>query len=78
MALKPEHVDRLLAMLQQTRDVELTCPECQNELDKYVQHMLDGSPIEGVLALVREHLESCPFCGEEFQLVLETLRATDE
>jgi uncharacterized protein with PIN domain len=78
MALNPEQVAQLLVMLRQTKDVELTCPECLEELDKYAQGVLDETPIEGVLQRVREHLEACPFCNEEFQLVLETLRAVDE
>ena len=49
MALNSEQVDRLLTMIRQTREVELTCPECLDELDKYTQSILDGMPIDGVL-----------------------------
>jgi hypothetical protein len=78
MALNPEQVDRLLTMIRQTRDVELTCPECLDELDRYTQNTLDGLPIEGMLARVREHLEACPCCNGQLQLVLETLRAIED
>jgi hypothetical protein len=78
MALNSEQVDQLLKMLQQTREVELTCPECLDELDKYTQSILDGMPIEGVLALVQQHLEACPCCEGQFKLVLETLKAIEE
>jgi uncharacterized protein with PIN domain len=78
MALNPEQVDRLIEMLRQTQDVELTCPECLQELERYAQGTLDGQPLEGLLARVREHLEACPFCNEEYQLVLETLKAIDD
>jgi hypothetical protein len=78
MALNPEQVDKLLKMIQQTREVELTCPECLDELDRYCQRILDGVPIDGVLARVREHLEACPCCTGECELVLETLKAIEE
>jgi hypothetical protein len=78
MALNSEQIDKLLKMIQLTREVELTCPECLDELDKYAQRILDGMPIEGVLQLVREHLEACPCCNDQFTLVLETLRAIEE
>jgi hypothetical protein len=65
-------------MLRQTREVELTCPECLDELDKYTQSILDGQPLEGLLERVREHLEACPCCTAQFKLVLETLRAIEE
>jgi hypothetical protein len=78
MALTPEQVGRLLNMIRQTRDVELSCPECLDELDQYAQSIFDGVPIDGVLDRVREHLEACSFCSDEFKLVLETLNAIEE
>jgi len=78
MALTPEQVGRLLKMIRQTQDVELTCPECLDELDKYAQRTLDGTPIDGALDRVREHLEACSFCDEEFKLILETLDAIED
>ena len=78
MALNSEQVDRLLTMIRQTREVELTCPECLDELDKYTQSILDGMPIDGVRHRVREHLEACPCCTGQFKLVLETLKAIEE
>ena len=78
MALKPKQVGQLLKMIQATRDVEITCPECLDELDKYTQRVLDGEPIEGVLDRVREHLEDCPCCTNQYKLVCETLQAIEE
>jgi hypothetical protein len=78
MSLNSEQVNRLLTMIGQTQEVELTCPECLDELDKYTQRMLDGMPLDGVLARVREHLEACPCCSGQYKLVLETLKAIEE
>ena len=78
MALNSEQIVRLLKMIRQTQEVELTCPECLDELDKYTQGILDGAPIEGVLERVREHLEACPCCNDQYQLVLETLKSIED
>ena len=78
MALNSEQVGWLLKMIQNTHDVELSCPECAAELDGYAQRILDGEPIDGVLKLVREHLEACSGCDDEFHLILETIKAMDE
>jgi hypothetical protein len=78
MALNSEQISRLLNKIQQTREVEMSCPECLDELDKYTQRFLDGMPIEGLLQSVREHLEACPCCTDQFKLVLETLNAIEE
>jgi predicted anti-sigma-YlaC factor YlaD len=78
MALSHEQIDRLLKKIQQTREVEMTCPECLDELDKYTQRILDGVPIDGVLVSVGEHLGACPCCTGQFNLVLDTLRSIEE
>jgi hypothetical protein len=78
MALKKEQVDLLLTMLRQTREVELTCPECLDELDRYTQSILDGQPLDEVLKSVQQHLDDCPCCTGQYTLVLETLTALAE
>ena len=78
MALNSEQVGRLLTKLRQTREVELTCPECLDELDKFTQNILDDLPIDGKLRRVQEHLEACPCCTGQFKLVLETIEAIEE
>lgn len=77
MALNSDQVDSLLNMIHNTHDVELSCPECAEQLDLYAQKIIDGEPIEGVMALVREHLEACSSCDDEFHLILEALDAID-
>ncbi len=78
MALSSEQVNLLLKQIQQTREVEMTCPECLDELDKYTQRILDGAPLDGILVSVREHLEACPCCTGQFKLVLETLQSLED
>ena len=78
MALNSEQIGRLLKKIQQTREVELSCPECLDELDRYTQRILDGMPIDGLLGSVREHLEACSCCAGQFKLVLETLQEIEE
>ncbi|HYO26488.1 MAG TPA: hypothetical protein VEQ85_16225 [Lacipirellulaceae bacterium] len=64
-------------MIRQTRDVELTCPECLDELDKYTQCVLESTPLDALLRRVQEHLDGCPCCTGQYRLVLETLRAIE-
>ena len=78
MALNSEQVGWLLKMIQNTHEVEVSCPECAEQLDLYAQKIIDGEPIEGMLRLVREHLEACSGCDNEFHLILETIKAIDE
>jgi len=78
MALTPEQVGELLKMIRQTKHIELTCPECVGEMDRYAQRLLDGEPRDEILELVRQHLEACPPCHDEFNLIMETLKAIED
>ncbi len=77
MGINANQLVDLVKMLRQTHEVELSCPECLEELDMYTQNILDRKPIKGTLYLVREHLEACPFCNDEFNLVLEAIKAIE-
>lgn len=78
MGLNSKQIDMLLKMIRDTEDVELTCPECLAEMDKFAQRTLDEEPLDKMLELVRAHLAACPACHSEFQLILDTLKAIEE
>jgi hypothetical protein len=78
MGLNAKQIDMLLKMIRDTKDLELTCPECLAEMDKYAQRTLDEEPLDSMLERVREHLAACPACDSEFQLILDTLKAIEE
>lgn len=50
---------------------ELTCDECFERLDVYVDAELTGEDANSVVPGMAAHLEGCPACGEEH----ESLRA---
>ena len=44
---------------------ELTCEECFEYLDVYVEHELAGENAEQSVPGMRAHLHGCPACAEE-------------
>lgn len=78
MALNHEQIAELLKMIRETEEVELSCPDCLDALDVYIQSVEDGKPIEGLLERVRDHLAGCPFCKSEYELIIETLNSMDQ
>ena len=48
---------------------ELTCDECFDRLDEYVE----GRPVPGMAA----HLEGCPACREDYESLLALVRDED-
>jgi hypothetical protein len=53
---------------------ELTCDECFEHLDRFVELEHSGADAEAAIPGMRPHLEGCPACSEEH----ESLRALVE
>ncbi|MEL6104388.1 MAG: hypothetical protein AAFU85_00065 [Planctomycetota bacterium] len=77
MALDSQQVGWLLNMIVETHDAELSCPQCGEILDQYAQRILDGEPIDGLMVLVKEHLQACSGCNDQYQMILDALQAIE-
>jgi hypothetical protein len=58
--------DALVRRLLGAAGPELTCDECFEQLDRYVELELDGRPADDLVPGMRAHLEGCAACGEEY------------
>jgi hypothetical protein len=52
------------------RGPEVTCDECFEQLDRYVELELGEVDAEAAVPGMRAHLEGCPACREEHDLLL--------
>ena len=57
--------ERLLAGLTGPRGPELTCDQCFEQLDRYVELELAGSEADKIIPGMRAHLEGCSACAED-------------
>jgi hypothetical protein len=56
----------LLSRLLGPRGPELTCEECFEHLDRYVELELAGHDAEAAVPGMRAHLDGCPACNEDY------------
>ena len=61
----------LLRMLVGPLGPELTCEQCFEELDRYVELQLAGALADVVIPGMRAHLQGCPACAEDYESLLE-------
>jgi bacterioferritin-associated ferredoxin len=78
MKLSSETIRKMMHSVQSTREVELTCGHCYDELDQFIEMKLSGIDVAEALPLVREHLDRCAPCREEYETLLEALKAISE
>jgi len=57
--------DELIDKLLGPEGPELTCEECFDELDRYVELELAGVDAEAKIPGMRAHLAGCPACHED-------------
>ncbi len=56
---------RLLEALLGPEGPELTCEQCFEQLDRYVELELTGADTDAAIPGMRAHLTGCPACREE-------------
>jgi hypothetical protein len=76
MKLSIENLRKILQSISNTNEVEMDCKECYEELDCFVETELAGRNAAEAMPLVEDHLKRCSCCFEEYQALLDAIRAT--
>jgi predicted anti-sigma-YlaC factor YlaD len=76
MKLTSDVLQQMVRMAVRTRPDEIDCQECFEELDRFAELHLAGKSPEEALPLVQDHLKRCSDCRDEFEALLDALRAT--
>ncbi len=75
--LNPEDLNKMIRAILETREEEIGCDECFEQLDLFVETKLSGLDAAAAMPLVQDHLDKCGDCREEFEALLTALRATE-
>ena len=73
-----ETVLGFLRVLEEVRTEELTCDEIFSKLDEYVDRQADKKDAAELMPLIREHLDVCPECCEEYETLLRVIEETEK
>jgi len=65
-----QHTDDLVKRLLGPAGPEVTCEQCFDELDRYVELELAGASADEQVPGMRAHLEGCPACHEDHESLL--------
>jgi bacterioferritin-associated ferredoxin len=78
MKLSSEDIKKMMQAVKMTRDNELTCGHCYDEIDQFIELELSDKNAAEIMPLVQDHLDRCGDCREEYQALLEALKAIIE
>jgi hypothetical protein len=73
----PDRSDReLVSRLIGPEGPELTCEQCFEQLDRYVELELAGAPADEQVPGMRAHLEGCAACDDDHASLLAFVSST--
>ena len=72
----PEQFKKLIRMIENTQDIELSCDDVYQLLDQYTEVVAQGNDSKELMPLVEHHIDICPDCREEFEALLRILQAS--
>lgn len=75
MKLNKEVLKKILSKLPHTHEDEIGCDDCFDELHTFAEMELEGKSPEEAMPLIKEHLENCGECRQEYQALLEGMKA---
>lgn len=67
-----------LRVLEDVRTEELSCDEIFAKLDEYVEREAGKKDAAQLMPLIRQHLDTCPDCCEEYEALLDVVEKTEE
>lgn len=74
--LSDEAVLSFLRVLETEREGGASCDEIFAKIDEYVEKEVDQKDAERLMPLIREHLDLCHECDEEYEALLDVLEKT--
>jgi predicted component of type VI protein secretion system len=72
-ANQSEKMQKMMAMLSNTQEVELSCDDVFALLDQFTELAAQGEDVAQLMPLVQHHLDTCDDCREEYKVLASIL-----
>jgi hypothetical protein len=67
---------KLVRVVAETRETEIGCDECFEQMGSFAEAELSGLDATAAMPLVGDHLDKCADCRSKFEALLTALRGT--
>jgi hypothetical protein len=72
--LPDEAVQGFVRVLEKARAEDFTCDQMFAQLDEYVENELRGEDMSLIMPMLREHLDFCSDCCDEYEALLSVIQ----
>ena len=74
MTVKKDRFERWLHTIHQTQEEEISCSECFDSISHFVETELSGANPAVKMPQVKQHLNQCAACREEYETLRDLAR----
>lgn len=74
--LTTAQVSELLRQIEHTREHEVDCGTCIENIGEFAEKKIVGADLDTVLVSIEHHLSLCPECTEEYEALKKILEAS--
>ncbi len=74
MKLNKEIIKKLVSAVQATHPDEIGCDDCFDQIHEFAEMELTGKSPEKAMPLIKEHLDKCGECRQEYQALLKAMK----
>jgi hypothetical protein len=76
--MKSFKLDRWIKQISQTEAQEISCSDCLDLVDEYVEAELAGGCLNPEMERVKQHLDQCKVCREDYQMLHDLVLEENE
>ena len=76
--MKRNRFERWLQNIAQTQEQEISCSECFDLVSHFVEVELSGAGAVKNMPQLKQHLDQCPACREEYETLRDLTRLENE
>lgn len=69
-------IEQLIRSLASSNEEELSCSEVYDLLDQYAESHLRGEDAERLMPLLKEHLDVCHECCDEYEALISAVEGS--
>lgn len=70
--------EKWLRNIYETQDDEISCTECFDQISRFVELETSGRDAAAELPQVKQHLNQCPACHEEYETLRDIVRLENQ
>ncbi len=74
--LTKDVLSTLMRQVEQTKEGMYSCKETFDLLDEYIDYSIDNEDAAKLMPLVKAHLDACPPCTQQYEVLQRILEAT--